>query len=282
MKKEPQSPRKIRLLAIDLDDTLLMEDLTLSAENREALLAASKAGVSVVLASGRVIESMQKYVEELGFHEKNEYVISGNGTRLLKSDTGEELYKLTIPIEESIEAFRYINSFGYPVTAYDEGVICFSRKGKWVLEDSRLSGFPVRYIDDFPAFIRERNPLKLLVQTDPENVNRLLPDLRERFGDSFNILTSKPFFLELLPKGGDKGHALEFLANKLEIPQEQVMAIGDSHNDLGMIRYAGIGVAVANAGDEIKLAADVVLKETHEEHAVKMVVETYILNQKIL
>jgi Cof subfamily protein (haloacid dehalogenase superfamily) len=267
----------IRILAIDLDDTLLHEDLTLTPANRDALRQAEDAGVAVLLASGRVPGSMYRYAKELGMLEREGYMIAGNGTLLIRTDTGEELVRQTLPVEEAAAAFREIHKLGHPVSVYHQDTIYASRDGRWVEEDCRLSGFKKVIVEDFAAFIRESHPLKLLIQDDADIIARLEPQLKERYGDIFHIITSKPFFLELLPKTADKGSALRYLAEYLQIPSSQVMAIGDSINDLGMIRFAGIGVAVGNALPEVKAAASVVLDTHHSDNAVAEAVETYIL-----
>ncbi len=273
-------PLDVKMVAIDLDDTLLNEDLEISQENRSALLAAEEAGTAVVLASGRVKEAMWHYAQQLGMIGREGYMICSNGAQILRTDTGEELVRHTVDIEKALEVYEFVHSKGTPVVVYHGGKIVTDLKTSWVVEDSRLSGLPIALVDDFPRFIRENTPLKLLVQDDVEVIAELVLQLRERWGDSFHIITSKPFFLELLPIGADKGHALQYLSELLGIPREQVMAIGDAHNDVGMIRYAGVGVAVGNAIEEVKRVARVVLDRSHGDHAVAEAVYTYILGEE--
>ena len=275
--KHERTAHDVKLLAIDLDDTLLNEALEISDENRRALVAAEQAGVAVVLASGRAKEAMWRYALQLGMDRREGYMICSNGAMIIRTDTQEEVVRHTVDIEKGLEAYGYVHAQGIPMITYHNGKIVTDLRTAWVEEDSRLSGLPIELVNDFASFMRENTPLKLLIEDDAEVVQRLLPALRERWGEDFHIVTSKPYFLELLPPAADKGHALSYLSDLLDIPSKKIMAIGDAHNDVGMIRFAGIGVAVSNALEEVKAVADIVLDRHHEDHAVAEAVHTYIL-----
>ncbi len=273
-------PKDIRMVAIDLDDTLLRKDLTISEENQRALLAAEEAGVSVVLASGRVKEAMWRYGTQLGMVGHEGYMISSNGCLVLRTDTEEVLIRHTLEVDKALEVYEYSQKVDTPLIVYHEGEIVTDRVNSWVEKDSGLSGLPIRIVEDFPSFLRENPPLKVLMQNEEKIIQNMLPEVRERWSNDFNITLSKPYFLEFLPINADKGHALRHLSELLGISSDQIMAIGDAHNDLGMIRFAGIGVAVGNAVQEVKEAADVVLDTTHEDHAVADAVHTFILKDR--
>ena len=276
---ETNSP-SIQLLAVDLDDTLLTEELTISEANRNALLKAEEMGIRVLLATGRVPESMNKFTAELGMTEREGYIIAGNGTLLIRSDTGEEVFRKTLPINDAIHAFRYLDLHDIPVMVYHGETISASRENRWIDEDCRLSGLRKVIIEDYETFLKENPQLKILIPGEPEEIARLEVVLKKQLGHMFHIIISKPFFLELLPVDADKGKALEYLADNLNIPASRVMSIGDSMNDLGMIEYAGTGVAVGNAIPRIKEAADYVLDKTHNEDAVAEAARLFIFNLK--
>ena len=276
--KEQLSP--VKILAVDLDDTLLTEDLTISEPNRKALKRAEDAGVTVLLATGRVPESIYRFTAELGMTNREGYLITGNGTLLTRSDTGEEIFRITLPVKDAVAAFRYLDSKEIPAMVYHGEAIYASRENQWIDEDCRLSGLRKVIIKDYERFLKENPQLKILIPGDPEEIARLEVILKKQLGHRFHIIISKPFFLELLPPDADKGKALEFLANKLNVPSAQVMAIGDSMNDLGMIEYAGIGIAVGNAVLKIKDAANYVIDKTHNEDAVAEAVRLFIFNSK--
>ncbi len=266
MKTTETAEHTVRLIAFDLDDTLLQEDLSISEENRSAIIAAEQAGVTVLLASGRVREAMYHYAEELGMTEREGYIVSGSGTDVIRTDTGEQLLLHTLPVEEATAVCIETVAHGFPVSYYHDGRIISSGDNFWVWENGRLSGMETVIDPDITARLSEDKPQKLVIAGDPDKIPSLEKVLRQQFGDTFHIIISKPFFLEFLPKEADKGHALKFLAEHLGIEQASVVAVGDSMNDLGMITYAGTGVAVGNAVAEIKEAADIVLDETHADH----------------
>ncbi len=271
---------QIRLLAIDLDDTLLRDDLTISRRNKQALIAAEDSGVAVLLASGRVRESMLPYARELGMLDREGYMISGNGTLLTRTDSGEELLRTAHSSADAVRFYREIDAAGFPVEVYVGNTACVSRDDPWVDEDCRCSGLQKRVVPEYEQFLRSIGEVpKLLIPADPQRLPALQQRLRQRLGSEFNLVTSKPYFLEILPAGSDKGSALAHLAAILSITRQQVMAIGDSMNDAGMIGYAGVGVAVSNALPEIVAMADWVTRATNQQDGVAEAVERFILQR---
>jgi hypothetical protein len=117
----------------------------------------------------------------------------------------------------------------------------------------------------------------MVIPGDPEVLPMALEVIRSAFGDRVNAFISKPYFLEVLPVQADKGSALGYVASTLGIPAEDVMAMGDAGNDLGMIRFAGWGVAMANGTAEVKQAARVVSLANHDDDGVAEVIERYLL-----
>ncbi|TVQ37600.1 MAG: HAD family phosphatase [Spirochaetaceae bacterium] len=268
---------EIRLLAVDLDDTLLRDDLTISVRNKRALTAAEDTGVTVLLASGRVRQSMLPYARQLGMLDREGYMISGNGTLLTRSDTGEELTCLRLSVDDAVRAYREIDSAGFPVQVYIGDTAYASRRDPWVDEDCRCSGLRKRVVSRYEQFLHSIEVLKLLIPADPHRIPALQQRLRTRLGDRVNLVTSKPHFLEILPPGADKGSALAHLGDMLSVPRENVMAIGDGMNDVGMIQYAGVGVAIRNAVPDVAERADWVTAGTNEEDGVAEAIERFIL-----
>ncbi len=274
----PSSPTAaIQLLAVDLDDTLLKEDLSISEGNLRALKAAEDLGVSVLLASGRVPEAMSRYARELDMHRRPGYIISNNGCTIHRSDTGEELYRRSIDGEAAVDIYRRAQEAGFPVERYRGSFVCTNRENSWTDLDSSLSGLGKKIIPEFEEELRVHPPVKLIIPGEPDLVARFREELTEDYGDAFTIFISKPYFLEVLPKGADKGVALAWLAEKLSVPREAVMAIGDSDNDLGMVEWAGRGIAMANANEPVKAAASWITIADHEHDGVAEAVERFIL-----
>ncbi len=257
----------VELIALDLDDTLLRHDLTISEANKAALAEAEAAGIRIVLASGRNIHSMKDYAEELGLDGPEDYLICSNGAELVEAATGRLVEEKRLRPELCARVARSIEEAGFPWQIYEEGIIHVSRPNEWAYSDSRLTGQPAILVEDEGEFF-SRGLLKFVVPGEPGKISGLLAALRAEFGAEANILTSKSCFLEVLPPGADKGDALEDLAARLGIGMAGVMAIGDAMNDLGMIGKAGYGCAPANAIPEVLEAARYTSEMSNEEDAV--------------
>jgi Cof subfamily protein (haloacid dehalogenase superfamily) len=272
------SPRpRIKILATDLDDTLLREDLTISGANKQAIQDAMNAGVAVVPASGRVPEAMNHYVRELGLADRQGFMICGNGTIVIRTDTQEEILRCVLSENEMIRIYRFVIGKGFPVQIYHGPKAYTNREDPWAKKDFQLTGLEKVVVPEYEPFLRATRPVKLLIPGHPDAIRKLQQELREVFRNDFNIFTSKPYFLEILPPDSHKGAALRFVAGIMNASRSEVMAIGDSWNDREMLEYAGIGVAVANAAADIKQCADYVTAETNEEDAVARIIYRDIL-----
>ncbi len=267
---------KVDLIAIDLDDTLLRADLTISARNKGALARAAAAGIRVVLASGRNLHSMRAYAEELGLVGPGDYMICSNGAEIIQSASGRVLDERRLDPSFCREISREIEARGFPWQIYEEGLIHVSEPNPWALEDSRLTGQPSILVEDREAFFA-LGLIKFVVPGEPARLSRLVAELSAAFGERAIVLTSKPYFLEVLPPGADKGSALERLAAMLGLTLGTAMAVGDAMNDLGMVRAAGFGCAPANAIPEVRAAARYISALTNEEDAVADLVDRVAL-----
>ncbi|HWR12837.1 MAG TPA: Cof-type HAD-IIB family hydrolase [Rectinemataceae bacterium] len=257
----------IKLIALDLDDTLLKSDLSISETNRLAVQEAEKEGIELVLASGRSYFAMRKYIDFLGLGRPGNFLICSNGAEILEAESGKTKDMLMLPESFCHETAANIEAHGFPWQVYMDGKIYCSELNPWAFLDERLSGQPATLAPSKDILFRD-GQLKFLVPGEPERIAELYGEFVEYYAGKAEIVTSKPYFLEILPLGADKGHALKRLAGKLGIGMESVMAIGDAMNDYGMIAAAGWGCAPANAIDEIKAIARVVSAKTNEEDAV--------------
>jgi len=267
---------KIDLIAIDLDDTLLRADLTISDTNKRALARAAASGIRVVLASGRNVHSMRAYAEELNLLGPGDYMICSNGAEILHSRSTHILDERRLSPELCPELARAIEERGFPWQIYEEGIIHASRANSWALEDSRLSGQPLILVEDREDFFAQ-GLLKFVVPGEPEAISALVRELSALFAGRATVFTSKPYFLEIISIDADKGSALVRLCDMLGLSLSSAMAIGDAMNDLGMVKAAGFGCAPANAVLEVKAAARYVSAMTNDEDAVADLVERVAL-----
>jgi len=266
----------VHLLALDLDDTLLRSDLTISYQTRNAIKKAEAAGVIIVLASGRVPAAMDQFAGLLGMHKKPGYLICNNGTLIQESHTGKIVFETKMDAETALTAFDLADAEGFPVQIYEDDIMYVSRHNEYTGYDQKLTGLRQVVVENFRAMVSD-GCHKLLVPGDPKLLVPLESILRTYLGDSVTIFTSKPYFLEILPANTNKGTALEKVANILGVAQKDVMAIGDSMNDEAMLHWAGTGIAMANSDERIKNIADLVTTKDNDDDGVAEVIEKYIL-----
>jgi Cof subfamily protein (haloacid dehalogenase superfamily) len=268
----------IRLLALDLDDTLLRSDLTISYRTRNVIKKAESGGVAVVLASGRAPAAMERFSRLLGMHKNPGYLICGNGTVIRESHTGNIVYEAKIKEAPALTAYDLAEAEGFPVQIYEDDIIYISKSNEFADADQKLTGLRQVIVDNFRAMVAG-GVYKLIIPGDPMLLAPLESIIRTYLGKEITLFTSKPFFLEILPAETDKGSALARVAELLGVKQEEVLAIGDSMNDEAMIRWAGMGVAMANGDERIKNIASLVTEKTNDDDGVAEVIEKYILGK---
>jgi Cof subfamily protein (haloacid dehalogenase superfamily) len=268
----------VRLLALDLDDTLLRSDLTISYRTRNAIKRAEAAGVTVVLASGRIPAAMEHFAHLLGMHKQPGYLICNNGTVIQESQSGATVCEVKIEAGIALAAFDLADAEGFPVQIYEDDIMYVSRPNEFTEYDQKLTGLRQVVVENFRAMV-SGGCHKLLIPGDPALLSPLESIIRTYLGGDITLFTSKPYFLEILPAHTDKGTALAMVAKLLGVKQEEVMAIGDSMNDEAMIRWAGTGVAMANGDDRIKSIAALVTEKTNDDDGVVEIIEKYILSK---
>lgn len=261
------SMNKIALIALDLDDTLLRSDLSISEANRLALQAAENDGIELVLASGRSYAAMESYVRFLGLGRPGNFLICSNGAEILEAESGIIVERLMLSEAFCHEIAGVIEAHGFQWQVYMDGKIHCSELNPWAFLDERLSGQTAVKADSKESLFKN-GQIKFVIPGEADRIASLYAELAEFYSGAAEVVTSKPYFLEILPLGADKGSALYRLASRLKIPMENVMAIGDAMNDLSMLKTAGWGCAPANAIDEVKAVARVVSEKTNEEDAV--------------
>ena len=264
------------LIALDLDDTLLHTDLGISEANRSALKEAHGNGAKIVLASGRNLVSMEKYSAFLGLTGPDDYIIASNGAQIIATATERVLYERTLPPETCRLAAQALRAVGLPWQIYVNGTIYYSEGNDWIKEDSRLSGMPNEPIGDVESFFTE-GQIKFVAPGDADKMPARLAEVARLLSGKAEVLVSKPYFLEVLPLGVDKGEALRVLAETLGIPLERCIACGDAMNDLGMLKTAGLGCAPANATSIVKEAAGYISELTNDQDFVADIVRRFVL-----
>jgi Cof subfamily protein (haloacid dehalogenase superfamily) len=245
---------KYKLAAIDLDDTLLAPDKSISSANKQAVEDLRSAGIHVVLASGRTAESMQRYYDELGLTGP---MITNNGAFVKDPAAEEVLLRIALPADL---AGRVINGGlerGFSVVCSLEGEVFASEESPWVnLYESRTGRRDVRH--HLPENVKERQIVKIIWLSSPDRILNGLSSARELFADSLNYMITEPEYVEFMEKRADKSTGVKTVADFYGVSQAEVLAFGDNNNDVGMLRWAGAGIAVGNGSNSAKNAADFV------------------------
>ena len=265
-------------MAIDLDDTLLREDLTISDYTIKTLQKATAAGIYVTLCSGRTDNAILPFVRQLEIAglEQGRFIIAQNGAVIYDLHLRREILYRTVDVEVLLEANEIAASYGLFPEVYNPTTIFTTQDNKWTQVDVGLTGLQMEVVPDFPALLRKGHP-KMVIPGEPDVLLRLQDELREKIGSRCVIFISKPYFLEIMPYNCGKGEALQWLCQRLAIPNEQAMSFGDSMNDESMIRLAGLSVSMINGLDAIKEQARYVTEFSNNEDGLARFVEKYVL-----
>ncbi len=267
----------VKLIALDLDDTLLRHDTSISDYTVSVLEAVMQKGVQVVLASGRNRCGMTPASQRIGLHKKHSYLICNNGSQIMESDSEKELAGHCIAPPLALKIFDAVESFDLSCHLYVEHELYASKETFFSRSDSHLTHLQLVVPDDFRKVLQTVPVYKMLIPAKPEIISRVEPEFRAAFGKEVTIFISKPYFLECIPSNTGKGEALLELAKRLGIDRTAVMAFGDSMNDESMIRLAGYGIAMKNGLPAIHDCAYAVTDYTNDEDGVAQFLEKYVL-----
>lgn len=266
-----------RMIVLDLDDTLLKNDRTVSEMTRRRLLEAQQQGTMVVLASGRPTYAMHGLAQELCLAQYGGYLISFNGARITECAGGKTLYSADIPNALLCELYDFAAANGAYLQTYSDDSILASENNEYTEIEHEITGMKIIECRNFKQEVTQ-DVVKAIMLQRPERLQELEKQLRPLVADRLYMTFSKPFFLEFMNPGVDKGKSLGVLAGKLGVPMAQVIAVGDSYNDLTMLDAAGLGVAMGNAVEAVKQAADY-QTDDNEHDGVARVVERFFLHQ---
>ena len=274
--------KKIKLVAIDLDGTLLTSDKKVTKNTIEALRRIVEQGIIVVIATGRPLLGLDTVIKDV---PRSPYLLTTNGARVVNVETGEVILEKLIPHEVVLDIFDVLRKYdcvkeifykgqGFVDTTDFERIHLYHLKPE-MIEYFKKTRKPTSDLIEYIKEIKGNADKAQAIFRDMkirEQVWRELDDLKE-----LNLADSLHYNIEINAKGVEKGSSLEFLAEHLGILQEEVMTIGDGANDVRMLEVAGIGVAMGNAKEEIKKVANVTTA-SNDEDGVAKALEQYILS----
>lgn len=253
-----------KMIVLDIDDTLLNDNYEITKKTKDALLQAQKNGITVVLCSGRPTSGMYKIADTLELKENDGYIISYNGANILDYKNDKMLYEKNLTVSEIHRLYDLSLRHNVGIHTYFEDEIIATEKYKYTMFESELTGIKVHVIDDFKKYV-DRPVVKAIMVDEPEILKGIEKPIREELKDEMHITFSKPFFLEFMKKGINKGSALTFLMEQLNISKEEVIAFGDSFNDIQMLEVAGTAVCMENGHKEVKDIADFITLSNNED-----------------
>ncbi len=266
----------IRLLAIDLDGTLVNDRLEMDPRDVAAVKAASAAGVTVVLATGRMFKSSLTYAEPLGLTGP---IINYQGAVVREIASGEIWHRceLTVPMQQRVLAFAEPRD--WHVNAYvDERVYTAQRRPEADLY-ARIAMVPYEVVGPLSKWIRQDSTKLVLVDLDPADVPARIAELSAWMGDVARVTRSLDWFIEVVNPEVSKARALALVADRIGVARADVCAIGDNLNDEDMVSWAGFGVAMGNAPEALKAVAKHVTGRIGEA-GVAQVIERFVIGKE--
>ena len=269
-----------KILFTDLDGTLLGSDKLVSEGNRAAIQRLLDAGHYLVVATGRPVKSGFKVVKSLGLTMPGCYMIAYNGGAILDCAKEELCMAHSVPLEDAKYLFDEARKYGIYIQTYGKDDTIFAEQDCEELQ-SYLKGnrHALDYkVCDNVCEVIGCNPAKvLLVCNDREKLEKFQRDHEEWAKEHCDTTFSTREFLEYLPKNVNKGMGVTCLCEMLGIPLEYAYAAGDEENDISMIKAAGVGIAMQNAIDEVKMVADYITEHDHNHDGIAEVIDRLIL-----
>lgn len=266
-----------QLVALDLDGTTVGHDLVIQPAVREAIAAVRARGIHLTFATGRQFAATLPFAAQLGLTAP---LICYQGAMIRDPRTGETLLHTTMPAAEAAEAATALLAAGVFTIAYvDERLYIAERRPEldYYLQ-FHPEGAEVVVAPDLPGLLRQTPPTKILFVAGGQTVEDELARLALRFAHRLVVTRSHERFGELTAPGISKGIALAHLARHLDVPQERTVAIGDQENDLSMLGWAGLGLAMGNAIPAVRHATAATLP-TVGEAGVAWGLRRYVLGE---
>lgn len=264
----------IKLIATDMDDTLLNSKVEVSPRNQAALKAAKDAGIIMMIATGRMFVSAQAYAKKLGMDVP---LVTYNGGLVKGSISEKVYYEGKLKLETAQDILAYCQEKGYYVQVYRDDNLYIDTPNEFSAKYMSIARVTPHAIGA-ELYKPQAAPNKLLIMTSAEDFDTAWQDIATRFEGRVDVTSSKINFLEIMEPGVNKWNAVKTVGAMYNIKPEEIMCIGDSNNDLSMIQNAGIGVAVANANETVRKAAKIVTAD-HDADGVALVIEQILTKQ---
>ena len=269
----------IKLIALDMDGTLLTEEKKIPQAHIDAIHQAIQAGVKLVLCTGRPLVGVKPYYQELGLENENEYVIVDNGCAIHQTSDWQVVDWQELKPDDIRYLYSLAEQSQVQLTLFDEEhyFVVGEKASKIVTDDAALVFTTPTEISLEETCSGKHRMFQAMFLAQPDELDTFEKQFASQICQHFSGVRSQPVIYEAMPKGTTKATALKELAQRLDINPQEIMAIGDANNDIEMLEFAGLGVAMGNSGDYVKKLADYVT-DSNDENGVATAIEKLILN----
>lgn len=270
-----------KMIALDIDGTLTNSKKEITPLTRYALLEAQRQGIKLVIASGRHPVGINAIAKDLLLDRYGGYIMAFNGGKVINCETGDTIVSKNFPREYIPDIVGVLKDSNLTCYTYDDKrIIASGAFNDYSYIERDILKTEMVYTEDFISTVRfDIN--KILLAGEPHEIDRYKEILSDRYDGLLDVYKSAPYFLELMPFGVTKGSMLPILLDRLSIRREELMAFGDHYNDITMIGYAGLGVAMGNAEEDVKKIADYIC-ESNDDDGIAKTLEKYVLKNNTI
>lgn len=267
---------RYKMIVLDIDGTLTNDEKEITPKTLDALRKAQEHGIVLVLASGRPAAGLKQLSRELEMDKHHGILLSYNGGKVLDAEDGTVFYEKGIPTERAKAVLRHLEQF--PVTPMifgEDSLYVTDKSGYKVDYESSINRIRIeetgRPLSEFLNF----TTVKILTAAPNQVLLENKEAITKPFEDEFSFVMSAPFYLECNMKGINKAASLDSVCQTMGIKAEEVISFGDAQNDITMVEYAGLGVAMGNACEELKAVADEITLSNNED-GIAVLLEKYL------
>lgn len=267
-----------KLVAIDLDGTLVIDDKKLTNRTIETIKKASEKGVKIMISSARAFYRLEKYIEALDLKKEGQYTICFNGGMIVENATGNIVFSKNLEEDEVKEIIELGKKLEVPMMLYAKQMN-FVEKVPEILANNKIYkgvNFKIEKFENNDYNKEENHIYRIAFIDKSERIMDIRNKIPKEIEEKYEITSSVPEYIEFVKKGIKKSEAIQSIMKTYQIKQEEVMAMGDGENDIEMLKFAGWGVAMKNAREDVKKVANVVTTSNNEDGVAKAI-EKYIL-----